>query len=159
MLRAIFRSALFAVTADDAHYLDTSNQIAFQSAGFKTPNAVWYPSTTLQRIDATVDVVASPTIAAAGTFTLPIAALVAANRTLIRIQAQCNFSVSVTPNAGTAQVIQCVGSQYQPGIYEVTLASCSACAVTNTSAAAAVFTVAAANVLDYNDGSIPAVTQ
>lgn len=153
-VKAIFRSALFAVTNDDPTSLGASTDVLSESAGMATPAADFNQNAGQQRLDTTAQEVASPTIDSGDTYAVSLASIAGASRAIIRVIAQTDFTVAYTPNGGLSRSLALVGSPYQPGIFEATVEDLSSLSVTNDGDAAAAFVIAVANVVDYDDSAV-----
>lgn len=153
-VRAIFRMCDVTPIIDDAVTPDLSKGYVGDSVGMLTPNNAYNKNSGLQRIDSVADITRAINVAAAATITVGLAGVTTTARTLVRVTGKASFTVTATPNGGSAQALAVVGSVYMPGIYEATFESLSALTVTNNAAAAAVLTVTVANVVDYDDGQV-----
>lgn len=149
--KALFRTASYSVTDDDATTIGQSVSVVVQSTGMRTPNATFNYAHGQQRLDTLAQMVGSPLIAAAGTYTATLVAMLTSERVLLRIVGPGSFDITVTPLSTPAYTVSIVGSQYQPGIFEATLETATAISITNTGTAATRFVVAAATIVDYND--------
>ena len=153
-VRAIFRMCDVIPVSDDAVTPNLSAGYVGDSVGMLTPNIAYNKGAGLQRIDSVADTTMAMTVQPAATATVSLVGITATARTLVRVTGKAAFTVTATPNGGSAQALAVVGSVYMPGIYEATFESLSALTITNNSTAAAVLTVTVANVVDYDDGQV-----